>query len=285
MPINADAARLFKSEHPRTVIVLDAEVRYDDEVHRRYQATERWQPEDVAALDRRHAQSDPRVTPRWACQQIVALSWLVMTECEDGLRPVRMRTVGKPEHAEAAIVQAFFADVAPFADVQLVSWNGFGSDLPRLLLAAATAGLRLPNCLVPLHAPWPRNSSAHLDLMTEMCGGAERVHLAEVAAKLGIPTKLSCRADLVSKLMEQGKWALVKAHVEGDVLTTGMVLMRWRHLVGGTASVLEATRRMTRFVAEHCRHRDYAADWARYGEQVLHDAMTSQTTKLEALAA
>lgn len=285
MLINADAKRLFKADQPRTTIVLDAEVRYDHDVHRRYQASERWRPEDVATLDRRHAQTDPRVTPRWACQQIAALCWLVMIESEDGLRPVRMRTVGEPEHAEAAILQAFFADVASFQNVQIVTWNGFGSDLPHLLLAAATAGLRLPDCLAPLHTPWPRNRTGHLDLMTEVCGGAERVHLGEVAAKLGIPAKLTCRADLVSRLMEQGKWASVKGVVEGDVLTTAMLLMRWRHLIGGTTSVLEATRRMTGFVIEHFRHRDYAADWVRYGEQVLQDAITSQMSELDALAA
>ena len=58
MLINADAKRLFKAEHPRTIIVLDAEVRYEHDAHRRYQASERWRPEDVATLDRREARSD-----------------------------------------------------------------------------------------------------------------------------------------------------------------------------------------------------------------------------------
>lgn len=39
--------------------------------------------------------------------------------------------------------------------------------------------------------------------------------------------------------------------------------MRWRHLSGGSASILEATRRLATFVAEQCAHCPYAADWDR----------------------
>ncbi len=40
-----------------------------------------------------------------------------------------------------------------------------------------------------------------------------------------------------------------------------MLLMRWRHLLGGSVSTLEATQRLTSFVSEHLSHRPYAADW------------------------
>lgn len=282
--MHIDPVRLFKADTPNTIVILDAEVQYDHDVHRRYQASERWSPEDARGLDRREARGDPRITPRWACQRIVALSWLVMSQGDDGLRPVRMHTCGAPEQDEAGIVRTFFADMERLTAVQLVTWNGFGSDLPHLLLAAAATGLRLPTCLAKLHAPWPRGSGAHIDLMAEMCGGADRVHLAEIAAKLDIPVKLTCRPDLVSKLMEQGKWSSVKAVVEGDVLTTAMVLMRWRHLSGGSVSILEMTQRLASFVAGHCGHRAYATDWIRFGERMLHDVMVSETAKLNALA-
>lgn len=53
---------------------------------------------------------------------------------------------------------------------------------------------------------------------------------------------------------------------------------------GASTSVFEAMRRLTGFVVEHCDHRSYAADWRRYGEQLFHDVMTSETAKLDALA-
>ena len=119
--------------------------------------------------------------------------------------------------------------------------------------------------------------------MSEMCGGAKSAHLAEVAAKLGVPAKITCRPDQVSKLMDQGKWSSVKAVAEGDVLSTLMLLMRWRHLLGGSVSALEATQRLTSFVSEHLSHRPYAADWERYGAEALRQAFTLEAAKAEEL--
>lgn len=282
--MNHDITSLWKSTSPRFVVVLDAECAYDHEAHGRYLAAERCTPADLANLHSRDRRHDPRVTPRWPCRRITTLSWLVLTEADDGLRPVRMETRGLPEQDEAAILKSFFADLEQLGSVQLVTWGGFHTDLPQILMAAMDAGLRLPASLAALQSPWRRDGSGHLDLCTEMCGGAAPAHLAEVAARLNIPAKLTCRPDLVSRLMEQGKWSSVRSVCEGDVLTCAALLMRWRRLAGGSTSVLEAMRRLTRFVAEHCDHRSYAADWSRYGERFLHDVMTSETAKLDALA-
>lgn len=272
---------LWKTDAARFVVVLDAELQYDHAVHARYLASERVIPTDAETLPLR----DPRVTPRWPCHRITALSWLVMTEAADGLRPVRLETLGVPEHDEAATVAGFFADMDGLGGiVRLVTWGGFHNDLPSILLAAATAGLRLPKCLLGLHAPWRREASGHMDLASEVSGGANPPHLAEVAAKLGIPAKLTCRPDLVSKLMELGKWSSVKAVAEGDVLTTAMALMMWSHLRGGSISVLEATRRLTNFIAEHCGHRPYCTDWQRFGDNVLRDAFATEREKAAVIA-
>lgn len=279
-----DPARIWKTDKPSYVVVLDAETRYDHAVHGRYLAAERCTPADLADLHPRDRRHDPRATPRWPCRQIVALSWLVLTDGDDGLRPVRMETRGCPETDEAGIVGAFLADMDRLQHVQLTTWGGFHADVPQILLAAAAAGLRLPTSLAGLHSPWRREASGHCDLMTEMCAGARPPHLAEVAAKIGVPAKLTCRPDLVSGLMDQGKWSSVKAVAEGDVLTTCMLLMRWRHLLGGTVSTLEAAQRLTRFVAEHCGHRPYAADWQKYGDDIVAAALASETQKLGAIA-
>ncbi len=279
--MHIDPARIWKTDTPGYVVVLDAECRYDHQVHGRYLAAERCTPSDIADLHPRDRRHDPRVTPRWPCQQIVALSWLVLTDGDDGLRPIRMETRGCPEQDEAGIVAAFLADMAQLGRVQLTTWGGFHADLPQILLAAAAAGLRLPPSLTALLSPWRREASRHCDLMTEMCAGAKSPHLAEVAAKLGVPAKLTCRPDQVSRLMDQGKWSSVKAVAEGDVLTTTMLLMRWRHLLGGSVSTLDATRRLTAFIAEHCAHRPYAADWRRYGDEIMRDAFAREIARVE----
>ena len=281
--MHIDPARLWKSDIPAHVVVLDAECRYDHEAHGRYLAAERFSPADVADLDPRDRRYDPRVTPRWPCQKIVTLSWLVLTDGDDGLRPVRMETRGCPEFDEAGIVAAFLADMAQLGRVQLTSWGGFHADMPRIMLAAVAAGLHLPPSLAGLHSPWRREASGHCDLMSEMCGGAKNAHLAEIAAKLGVPAKITCRPDQVSSLMAQGKWSSVKAVAEGDVLSTALLLMRWRHLLGGSVSTLEATQRLTAFVAEHLSHRSYAADWERYGAEVLRQAFALEAAKVEGL--
>lgn len=152
-------------------------------------------------------------------------------------------------------------------------------------MPAMAPSLRLPSCLTGLLSPRRRDASGHLDLCSEMCGGATPAHLAEVAARLGIPAKLTCRPNLVSQRMQQGKWSAVRSVVEGDVLTTTALLMRWRHLSGGTVSVLEATRRLTGFVAEHCTHRPYAADWQRYADDLLAASFAAEARKLETLGA
>lgn len=283
--MHIDPSRLWKADTPGYVVVLDAECRYDHHVHGRYLQAERFVPADVADLSPRDRRTDPRVTPRWACQQIVALSWLVLADTEDGLRPLRMETRGAPELDEAGIVRAFLTDMEALETVELVTWGGFHKDLPQILLAAAAAGLHLPACLSRLHTPWRRHSSGHRDLMTEMCAGASSPHLAEVAAKFGVPAKVTCRPDLVSQLMDQGKWSSVKSVCEGDVLTTAMILMHWRHLLGGSTSILEATRRLCGFVTAHCGHRSYAVDWQRFGDGMLRDAFAAEAAKLTTLAA
>ena len=157
-----------KTTPPPSVVALDAEPAYDHEAHARYQASERFLPADAAHLSPRELRTDPRVTPRWPCHRITALSWLVMTEAEDGLRPVRLETRGLPEQDEAAVLKAFFTDMEQLGHVQLVTWGGFHSDLPQILIGAIDAGLRLPANLTGLLSPWRRDVSGHVDLSSGM---------------------------------------------------------------------------------------------------------------------
>ncbi|WP_257555404.1 hypothetical protein [Sphingobium sp. CFD-2] len=282
--MHIDPARAFKAASPRFIVVLDGEFTYDTAAHARYQATERFAPNDRPTGKPADASNDPRVTPRWPFLRLVTLSWLVLSDAGDGLRPLRLESRGLPEQDEAAILTAFFNDMQQLGAVELVTWGGFHVDLPRMLMSAMTLGLRIPDALKGLLSPWRRHESGHRDLMSEVCAGAGPVHLAEVAARLSIPVKTVCRADLVSRLMEHGKWSSVRAVAEGDTLTTCMVLMLWRHMAGEGASALEAKMRLATFIAENCAHRPYHRDWLAYRDDALRIAFATETARMGALA-
>ncbi|AOR76450.1 hypothetical protein [Novosphingobium resinovorum] len=265
-------------------VVLDTESEYDLDVHDRYLAAERFTDDDKVALHPRDAREDPRVHPRWPCQRITAMSWLILRDTSDGLVPERMETRGRPEQDEGQIIAAFLTDMQQLGPARLVTWGGFAADMPPIMLAAMAAGLTMPDSLSGLLSPWQRSRSGHIDLMSEISGGAARPHMAEVAAKLNIPCKLTCRPDLVSRLMTRGKWSDVKSVAEGDCLTLTAILMAWKHLGGAGASMLEGTRRLSKFVADHLGHRHYASTWIEHGEHALRDAFAREADKLAALA-
>lgn len=282
--MHIDPARVFKPASPRFIIVLDGEFAYDTTAHARYQATERFAPNDRPIGKPADAADDPRIKPRWPFRRLVTLAWLVMSDTGDGLRALRIECRSLPEQDEAAILTAFFNDVQQLGAVELVTWGGFHADLPRILMGAMTSGLRVPDVLKGLLSPWRRHESGHRDLMSEVCAGAGPVHLAEVAARLSIPVKTVCRADLVSRLMEHGKWSSVRAVAEGDVLTTAMILMLWRVMAGEGASALEAKMRLATFIAENCAHRPYHRDWLAYRDDTLREAFAAEAARIGALA-
>ena len=279
--MNHDDIRLFKAGAP-TLIVLDAEYRYDHAAHARYHRAERYTP----GQGRSKTNNDPLVTPRWPCREMVALSWLILSDRgEEGLAPTRMETRGLPEQDERTILADFFADVATLGSKPcLVTWGGSAADIPPMLLAAAKHGPRLPPGLKGLHQPGKRPAPCHIDLMRDVAGHATWPHLAEVAAALDIPAKTICRPDLVSGLMEQGKWSMVKSVAEGDVLTTAMILMLRRLTIGGGISVLGAKQRLAQFVGKERSYRIYAPAWARFGDDGLAQAVAEQERLLPILA-
>lgn len=280
-----DPARLFKSDTPRFTIVLDGEFRDDIQAHARYQASERFTPGDMDRLDPRHASDDPLVKPRWPFKRLVTLSWLVLSHGPDGYRPLRIESRGLPEQDEAGILKALFNDVGALKDVELVTWGGFYADLPRMLMGAMDAGLRLPPNMVRLLSPWQRERSGHRDLAAEIAGGAGPTHLNEVAARLGIPVKTVCRPDLVFRLMEQGKWSSVRGVAEGDTLATAMILMLWQTMAGDGVSRFEAINRLCCFVAQHCSHRPYCSDWIAFRDRELTRALDEAADRVAVLCA
>lgn len=43
-------------------------------------------------------------------------------------------------------------------------------------------------------------------------------------------------------------------------------------------------RPLTSFIATHCNHRDYAAEWQRCGDKLMTQAFAAEAGKVEALA-
>lgn len=245
-----------------TYIVLDTERRYDRLAHARYQQSERFDPDTMSGdYKPEHALN----TPRWVLHELTAVCWMALSDEGEALSPVYMRSIGLPETDEKAALKALFEFIAMIeGEVKMVTWGGAIAEVPMILAAASTHQLVLPPRLRPLAEAGFRHDHPHIDLMHRFCGQAQRVHLAEFAARLEIPAKITCRPDQVSRLMEQGKWAAVKAVCEGDVLTTAALLARYLHMIGKAPTPLITDLGLCRYVRQNLGHREFAVDYARW---------------------
>lgn len=262
-----------------TFIIFDVEYRVDHEAHGRYLAAERTEPDAPDLFDR-----DPRATPRWPFRRPVAISWMTLAPDGDGIpTPVTMRTVGSPEQTEGEMLRAFFADVSSVGQLVLVSWGGAATDIPQILMAAARHGIALPECLQPFARPFDMRGRCHTDLMLAMAHGAARVHLAEMAAAMDIPVKPVGAPTAVAGYIEAGKWSLVKATAEADVLTTALVLAHHLGLTMPSCTVPMCDR-ITSYAVK-MTHRPFASDFAAYRDRLRAAALVEARSSYNRLAA
>lgn len=246
----------------KTYIFFDAEFRSDLEAHGRYRGMERLEAVANPFEYRERHTADCRVNPRWCFKRMVAASWLVAVEDEDGqLTPLRMKTVGQPEVDEAGILRELFSDFRLYGKfAQIVTWGG-NTDIPLIRLAAMEYGIRLPEHMRGAEHT-PMNTGWHFDLMFPVCGGyrgRERLHMAEVAARLSVPAKLVCRPDDVADLIQRGKWSQVKAVAEGDVLTTALLFVRYQNMLGGP-DPFRFDNQLCSYVRDYRDYREYRED-------------------------
>lgn len=262
-------------------LVLDAEYRIDHDAHARYQAVERYDPADDAIRSPR----DEKVTPRWCFKRMVAASWLLLAPADDHvLAPVRLTTIGLPEADERAVLSGLFESVSAIdGDFDIVTWGGASSDLPQMLVGAMAEGMTLPNALRPLAEPFNNRHRRHVDLMLAVGGGAARVHMAEVAAALGIPAKPVGSPGAIAGFVAQGKWSMVKSTAEADVFTTALILARYLSLTtpGGAFGVAD---RIASLAAAQV-HRPYAAEFAAYRDRLRAAAFIEASQAHTRLAA
>ena len=63
------------------------------------------------------------------------------------------------------------------------------------------------------------------------------VHMAEVLAALDLPGKITIPAFAVADCIAAGQWEAVQSACEVDVISTALLLARWRMLHDGRASI------------------------------------------------
>ena len=153
----------------------------------------------------------------------------------------RVRTLGRPEDPEPALLGQFFKTIERYTP-RLISWNGSGFDLPvlhyRSLIHAVPAPrywdqgeddreFKYNNYISRYH---PR----HTDLMDVLAkyNGRANAPLDDLAKLCGFPGKLGMDGSQVWRAWIGGQQDEVRAYCETDVVNTWLVYCRFRFLRG-----------------------------------------------------
>ena len=255
----------FEPRRLRSYVVLDIESAVIDETgHQRYQAMERYVPSNDDQPSRRgyKRHEDPLTTPRWPFQTIVTAAAMVLVEHQDGNIDVsRFVTLSQPDHDERAVVAGILQVLADAPEgTELVSWAGMLHDVPLLTLGAMRHGLTLPKGWGWLGFGG-NDPVRHIDFARTTTGGFKMkpVHMAEILASLDIPAKISVPAFAVARMIYAGQWDAVQEACEGDVISTALLLARWRQLHDPRADAATVEDRILRRVAELRGGRGYVA--------------------------
>ena len=263
-----------------TYLIFDAEYRVDHEGHALYQAAERHDPDNAIHL----RDNDPCVTPRWVFRRPVCISWLVLKQEERGLSVGRIETAGMPEMDEAEMLGHFFEAVRWLPrNTALVSWGGCTSDVPQLRLAAMRHDIALPEQLAMPFNARIRRPDDHIDLMTHMCGDATRQHMAETCASLRIPAKVTAAPGAVAAFIASGKWSMVKAICENDVLSTAALLAHVLCNRNDASSLFGALRALAMLGSEQV-HRPYAEAFTSWASDLLREETARCQARLPVFA-
>ena len=257
---------LFEQRRPRAYVVLDIESAVTDETgHRRYQAMERYVPGNNDQPSRRGycRSEDPLMTPRWPFQTLVAAAVMVLVEHPEGNIDVsRFVTLSQPDHDERGVIAGVLQVLADAPQgAELVSWAGMLHDVPLLTLGAMRHGLTLPKGWGWLGFGG-NDPVRHIDFARTTTGGFKMkpVHMAEILASLDIPAKISVPAFAVARMIYAGQWDAVQEACEGDVISTALLLVRWKQLQDSRADTASVEDRILRRVIELREGRGYVAE-------------------------
>lgn len=245
-------------------LIFDIESRATTEAHTRYQMMERFVPKPDGGDSGRRGQrgpSDPLTTPRWCFQEIVtAVAMKCIGHVDGSIEPVEFVTLSKALLDERAIIQGLFDLIAsmPANDAELVTFGGAGHDLPLLVVRAMSHGLSLPRgwgwMAFGGHGKVP-----HLDLLRVTTGGLKikPLHMAELAALMDIPAKVTEPAWAAARHIAAENWAKVEEMCESDVATLSLLFASWRGLLDAGCAVDTAHDRICRKIEELRPDRGY----------------------------
>lgn len=155
----------------------------------------------------------------------------------DDFSPVRLGAImnkrGPVGEREALVSwSTYMAKIAP----TIVTWNGRGFDLPVLLSRCLRLGVPC-SWYFGRRYDYRYSDVDHCDLLDQMTGfgAANRsgYKLDAVARAIGLPGKPEgTDGGKVAELAAAGKWDLIQNYCLSDVIQTGFIFLRWKHLRG-----------------------------------------------------
>jgi predicted PolB exonuclease-like 3'-5' exonuclease len=160
--------------------------------------------------------------------RIVALGY-GGTTCGDGV------TICKNEDAEARALEYFWRTVVLQGDIRpIVSFNGFGYDLPVLMRRSQYLGIAHP--FISLD----RYRSPHIDLMQKLTwDGRIKAHkLSFYASRFGWPVVDTVDGSQVAALVKAGDWKAVESHCLNDLAQTRFIAQKLK-LIPSTQTVAQ----------------------------------------------
>jgi len=131
----------------------------------------------------------------------------------------------RDEETEAAALESFWQQVTNGITTRtLVSFNGFGYDLPVLMRRSQYLGVAYPTLNLD------RYRSPHIDLMQRLSfNGAIKAHgLKFYAARFGMPIQDETDGSQIAELVKAGNWKAVEEHCLSDLLLTRFIAQKLR---------------------------------------------------------
>ena len=195
----------------KTYIALDAEFYWDRELHELHKAMD--------PKSQRHAV---------AVKRVMAAAAFQFTIDEEGR--VSTGEIGSWSErdwgSEKGVVRKIFDYLRAHEDKPIVTFGGLAVDVPVLLLAGISHGLRLPPQLVD--QPGRRGPRPHLDLALQLKGGGRTwTHLSQLLLRMGVPFDLVAAKSSVPRPASAAAWQNLRDHVELDCLLLAIAKVGW----------------------------------------------------------
>lgn len=142
-------------------------------------------------------------------------------------------TICKTEDAEARALDYFWRTVVLQGEVRpIVSFHGFGYDLPVLMRRSQYLGIAYPAISLD------RYRSPHIDLMQKLTwNGAIKAHkLSFYASRFGWPIVDPVDGSQIAALVKAGDWKSVESHCLNDLAQTRFIAQKLK-LIPSAATV------------------------------------------------